>query len=61
MFRKSSALALGLTVAATALCVAAAQTPAPATPNVWQVPPADPGPRIPEGITQFFNAKDLTG
>ena len=45
------------------LCAAAAQTPAqaPPTPNVYQVPPADDGPKVPEGFTPIFNGKDLTG
>jgi hypothetical protein len=46
---------------ATGLCVVAAQTPAPAAVNVWQVPPADEGPRVPEGFTPIFNGRDLTG
>ncbi len=48
-------------VFATGLCVVAAQTPAPAAANVWQVPPADEGPRVPEGFTPIFNGRDLTG
>ena len=50
-------------IATAALCVAAAQTPEPAAdaPNVYQVPPPDDGPKVPEGFTRIFNGKDLTG
>jgi hypothetical protein len=46
-------------VLATGLCTLAAQTPA--TANVYQVPPPEEGPKIPEGFTPIFNGKDLTG
>jgi hypothetical protein len=43
----------------------ATQTPAgtaqAANPGSAQVPPADPGPTIPDGFTPIFNGKDLTG
>ena len=53
-----SAAAIAITFA-TALCAVAAQTPP--TPSVYQVPPADEGPKVPEGFTPIFNGKDLTG
>jgi hypothetical protein len=61
MLSKFTTLTIATTLAAAGLCVVAAQTPTPATQNVWQVPPADPGPKIPEGFTPIFNGKDLTG
>jgi hypothetical protein len=61
MFSRFTTLTIATTLAAAGLCVAAAQTPAPDTQSVWQVPPADPGPKIPEGFTPIFNGKDLTG
>ena len=44
------------------LCAVAAQTPpqAPAWP-AFHVPPADEGPKIPEGFTPIFNGRDLSG
>jgi hypothetical protein len=54
-------LTIATTMATAGLCVVAAQTPAPATSNVWQVPPTDQGPKIPEGFTPIFNGKDLSG
>jgi hypothetical protein len=54
-------LAVVTALITTGLCVVAAQTPAPARANVWQVPPADEGPRVPEGFTPIFNGRDLTG
>ena len=59
-----SAVATAITVVTAGLCAVAAQAPAagqPATPNVYQVPPADENPKIPEGFTPIFNGKDLTG
>ena len=61
MPKQFTTLTLATTLAAAGLCAVAAQTPAPATANVWQVPPADPGPKVPEGFTPIFNGKDLTG
>ena len=63
MSSKFTTIAIATGLVAAALCVAAAQTPAqpPATPNTYQVPPADEGPKIPEGFTPIFNGKDLTG
>src|SRR5262245_54591649 len=61
MSRNFTTLTIATTLAAAALCVVAAQTPAPASSNVWQVPPPDDGPKIPEGFTPIFNGKDLTG
>ena len=53
---------IAATMTTAALCVAAAQTPqGPPTPTVYQVPPADDGPKVPEGFTPIFNGKDLTG
>ena len=61
MPKQFTTLTLATTLGAAGLCAVAAQTPAPATANVWQVPPADPGPKVPEGFTPIFNGKDLTG
>ena len=63
MSKTLSVVATTVGVITAALCVPAAQAPAqpPATPNVYQVPPADEGPEIPEGFTPIFNGKDLTG
>ena len=61
MLNRFSALAVAAGVITTALCTVAAQTPAAPQANVYQVPPEDPGPKIPEGFTPIFNGKDLTG
>ena len=61
MLSKFTTLAAVTALIAAGLCVVAAQTPAPAAANVWQVPPADEGPRVPEGFTPIFNGRDLTG
>jgi hypothetical protein len=61
MTTKFTTLTIVTTLIAAGLCVVAAQTPAPSAANVWQVPPADEGPRVPEGFTPIFNGRDLTG
>jgi hypothetical protein len=59
----AAALTLALLSAITAQAQAPAPSPAPAAAPAAQfyVPPADDGPRIPEGFTAIFNGKDLTG
>src|SRR5215204_6389379 len=59
MSSKFTTIAVATGFVAAGLCVVAAQ--APPTANVYQVPPADEGPKVPEGFTRIFNGKDLTG
>ena len=48
------------------LCALVAQAPSPTQAQAgasftYQVPPADAGPKVPEGFTPIFNGKDLSG
>lgn len=59
-------VAAGSIVTVGGLCVALAQAPnaAPqqtAGTTAFYVPPADAGPKVPEGFTPIFNGKDLSG
>jgi hypothetical protein len=62
MPRHFTSIAATLLLAATGLCVAAAQAPpAPQPAAAFYTPPPDPGPKIPDGFTPIFNGRDLTG
>jgi hypothetical protein len=64
VFHRFTTVAAAAAITTAALCAVAAQAPAagqPATGNIYQVPPADDGPKVPEGFTPIFNGKDLTG
>lgn len=52
------------TLSVAGLCAVVAQTAPPAggaASPAYHVPPADQGPKVPEGFTPIFNGKDLSG
>jgi len=60
MSRLFTSIATATALSVASLCVVVAQAPQQNAPGFY-VPPADPGPKIPEGFTPIFNGTDLTG